>query len=82
MKFFMKCGGYRPIPVTDDVEIALRIKKIGKIIYDRRTFINFSIRRFKQKGYGSTLLEWLKGDINMFLGREIKTKERYEKQKY
>ncbi|MHA1132269.1 MAG: glycosyltransferase [Candidatus Helarchaeota archaeon] len=79
---FLKCGGYKALPVTDDIEIGFRIRKLGKIIYDRRTFVNFSMRRFKKKGYGFVLLKWLKGDINLFLGRTIKSKERYGKQKY
>lgn len=81
-KTFLKCGGYKPIQVTDDIEIGFRIRTYGKIVYDTRTFVNFSLRRFKQMGYGNVLLKWLKGDIAIFLGREIKLKDRYEKQVY
>ncbi|MHA1325503.1 MAG: glycosyltransferase [Candidatus Helarchaeota archaeon] len=79
---FLKCGGYKSLPTNDDVEIAFRIKKFGKIVYDVRTFVNFSIRRLEQKGYLNVMLKWLKGDFYILLGKEIKSKEQYEKQNY
>ena len=79
---FCKCGGYRALPHSDDVEIAFRIKKLGKIAYDIRTFVNLSVRRLEQEGYMKILSKWVKGDMNILLGREIKTKEQYEKHDY
>lgn len=79
---FLKCGGYKSLPHSDDVEIAFRIKKFGKIVYDIRTFVNLSVRRLEQKGYMNVVSKWLKGDIYIFLGKEITTKESYEKQNY
>ena len=79
---FLKCGGYKPLPHNDDVEIAFRIKKLGKIVYDIRTFVNLSVRRLEQKGYLNVLMNWLKGDLYLILGKEVKAKERYEKQSY
>jgi len=79
---FLKCGGYKSLPHSDDVEIAFRIKKLGKIIYDIRTFVNLSVRRLEQKGYANVISKWLKGDIYIFLGKEITAKESYEKQTY
>jgi glycosyltransferase involved in cell wall biosynthesis len=79
---FLKCGGYKTLPHSDDVEIAFRIKKLGKIIYDIRTFVNLSVRRLEQKGYANVVSKWLKGDIYILLGKEIPAKEKYEKQIY
>ncbi|NVM54959.1 MAG: glycosyltransferase, partial [Candidatus Helarchaeota archaeon] len=79
---FLKCGGYKSLPHSDDVEIAFRIKKLGKIVYDIRTFVNLSVRRMEQEGYISLVSKWLKGDINILLGRDIKTKDEYAKKTY
>lgn len=79
---FLECGGYKSLPYVDDVEIGSRIKKFGKIVYDTRTYVNISVRRLEQKGYFNVILKWLKGDIYIFLKREIKTTEKYEKQNY
>ena len=79
---FLKCGGYKSLPHSDDVEIAFRIKKLGKIVYDIRTFVNLSVRRLEQKGYVNVVSKWLKGDIYILLGKEITVKEAYEKQSY
>jgi glycosyltransferase involved in cell wall biosynthesis len=79
---FLKCGGYKLLPHNDDVEIAFRIKKLGKIVYDLRTFVNLSVRRLEQKGYFNVILKWLKADLYILLGKEIKAKKRYDKQFY
>lgn len=79
---FIKCGGYKPLPHSDDVEIAFRIKKLGKIVYDVRTFVNLSVRRLEQEGYVNVVSKWLKGDINILLGREVKTDKDYAKKSY
>ncbi|MHA1130918.1 MAG: glycosyltransferase [Candidatus Helarchaeota archaeon] len=79
---FKKCGGYRDLPHSDDVEIAFRIKKLGKIVYDIRTFVNLSVRRLEEEGYVNIISTWLKGGINILLGRDIKTKKEYAKKEY
>ena len=79
---FIKCGGYKSLPHSDDVEIAFRIKKLGKIKYDLRTFVNLSVRRLEQEGYINIVSTWLKGDINILLGREIKADKEYAKKTY
>lgn len=79
---FLKCGGYRILPHSDDVEIAFRIKKLGKIVYDPRTFVNLSVRRLEQEGYGNVISTWLKGDLYILLGKEIPTTKQYEKKSY
>jgi glycosyltransferase involved in cell wall biosynthesis len=79
---FLKCGGYKSLPHSDDVEIAFRIKKLGKIVYDIRTFVNLSVRRLEQKGYANVISKWVKGDLYILLGKEIIEKESYAKQTY
>lgn len=79
---FLKCGGYRFYPYVDDVEIAFRIKKLGKIFYDFRSFVNISVRRLEKEGYLPLILKWLKGDFYLLIGKEVKSSEKYEKQTY
>ena len=79
---FLKCGGYKSIPHNDDVEIAFRIKKLGKIVYDPRTYVNLSVRRLEQRGYFKLVMNWLIADLYILLGKEIKSRNQYNKQIY
>ena len=79
---FLKIGGYRNLPHSDDVDLGFRMKKIGRIKYDKNIFVKFSTRRMEKSGYLKTLLTWAKGDILLLLGKDIKSKESYAKQEY
>ncbi|MFQ5883486.1 MAG: glycosyltransferase [Thermoplasmata archaeon] len=78
---FTRIGGYRSLPHSDDVEIALRMKGLGKIVYDRNLFVRISTRRMEKDGYLPILLTWLKGDLFLFLGKPIPEKS-YAKKDY
>lgn len=78
---FLEIGGYKPLPHSDDVEIAFRIKEHGKVVYDRDLFVRISTRRMEKDGYLPTLLTWLKGDMLVFLGKPIPQKS-YAKKDY
>lgn len=77
----LSIGGYKPLPHSDDVEIAFRMKELGKIVYDRDLFVRVSTRRMERDGYLPTLLTWLKGDLLLFLGKSIPEKS-YAKKDY
>ena len=77
----LSIGGYKPLPHSDDVEIAFRIKDLGKIVYDKDLFVRVSTRRMEKDGYLPTLLTWLKGDLLLFLGKPIPEKS-YAKKDY
>ena len=79
---FLKIGGYRDLPHSDDVDLGFRLNKIGKIKYNKKLFVKFSTRRMKKDGYSGVLWTWLKGDILLLLNKPIKTKKRYIKQDY
>lgn len=79
---FMQVGGYRDLPHSDDADLGFRLGKIGKIRYDRKMFVEFSTRRLEKNGYGKTLWTWLKGDLLLLFGKDIKPKEGYAKQEY
>ena len=56
---FIKAGMYRCIDAGDDLEIAMRMKDEGKIRFDGRLKVGFSMRRYQQYGTLKSLYEWL-----------------------
>lgn len=56
---FMEAGMYRCIDAGDDLEIAQRMRKLGKVYLDPDLTIGFSMRRYQQFGTARSLLEWL-----------------------
>jgi cellulose synthase/poly-beta-1,6-N-acetylglucosamine synthase-like glycosyltransferase len=78
---FMKIGGYKNLAYSDDADLGIRLKKIGKIKYDRGMHVKLSVRRLEKNGYIKTLLTWLSGDLRLLLGLSI-PKKQYARQKY
>jgi glycosyltransferase involved in cell wall biosynthesis len=56
---FIRAGMYRCVDAGDDLEIALRMKKFGKVMFDNRLKVGFSMRRYQQFGTLRSLYEWL-----------------------
>jgi len=56
---FIHAGMYRCIDAGDDLEIAMRLKDEGKILFDGRLKVGFSMRRYQQYGTVSSLYEWV-----------------------
>lgn len=56
---FLRAGMYQCIDAGDDVEIALRMRKIGRVMFDGRMKVGFSMRRFQQFGMIKSVYEWL-----------------------
>jgi len=78
---FLSIGGYKPLSHSDDVELGFRMRKMGKIAYDRKISVKISTRRLEKNGYLRTLSTWAKGDARLFLGLPIKD-VRYAKESY
>ena len=78
---FLAVGGYRPLPHSDDVDLGLRIRAQGRIVYDPALFVRFSVRRLERHGYARTLLTWLRGDVKLLAGRPLEGAA-YARQKY
>jgi glycosyltransferase involved in cell wall biosynthesis len=55
---FMQAGMYRVSDAGDDLEIAHRMKKLGKIRFDRKLWVGFSMRRYDQFGAIKSIYEW------------------------
>ncbi len=78
---FLAVGGYRSLPHSDDIELGLRIRDRGRIVYDPHLYVKLSVRRLEQQGYMRTLLLWLRGDLKALAGRPIEGAD-YARQKY
>jgi glycosyltransferase involved in cell wall biosynthesis len=56
---FIRAGMYRPMDAGEDIELSLRMKKVGKILFDPRLRVGFSMRRYQQFGTVHSLYQWL-----------------------
>jgi len=79
-EIFEKVGGYRSLPILDDLEIGTRIKRLGKIILDVKMLIGFSVRRLEKIGLQKYSVLQIKNRIKLFLKKRIK--EKYTRQEY
>lgn len=55
----VKAGMYRCIDAGDDLEIALRMKRHGRVRFDNRLRVGFSMRRYEKFGTLKSLYEWV-----------------------
>lgn len=56
---FFRAGMYRTIDAGDDLEIARRMRRLGKVMLDPDLKVGFSMRRYEQFGTLKSLWEWL-----------------------
>jgi glycosyltransferase involved in cell wall biosynthesis len=64
---YEKCGGFNPdINAHEDIDLTMRIRKIGKIVYDNEAVAHSSGRRFR-KGFLKGLVEYQILGIRYFL---------------
>ncbi|RPJ54359.1 MAG: glycosyltransferase [Methanobacteriota archaeon] len=56
---FVKAGMYRTIDAGDDLEIARRMRTLGRVVLDPKLRVKFSMRRYDQFGTVRSLYEWL-----------------------
>ena len=56
---FIRAGMYRCIDAGDDLEIAQRMRKLGKVYLDPNLAVGFSMRRYQQFGTIKSISEWL-----------------------
>lgn len=80
-RVFEAVGGYRSLPHSDDVDLGLRLRGKGRIVYDPGLYVRFSVRRLEKLGYARTLLTWLRGDLKLLAGKPVEGLA-YARQKY
>jgi cellulose synthase/poly-beta-1,6-N-acetylglucosamine synthase-like glycosyltransferase len=63
-----KAGMYKIMDAGDDLEVAIRIRKKGKVAFNPHLNVGFDFRRYEQYGFWFTIFEWylivLRGGIS------------------
>ena len=67
-KAFKAIGGYRHLPVCDDVEIGDRIKSKGRILYYPKMRVVFDTRRMDKHGKYKQIKDWIRFAIKQKRG--------------
>lgn len=64
---FLNAGCFKDLCYNDDIEMGLRLRKMGKIAYDPHIKVKVSTRRMDKDGYLRTLMYWIKGEMLVLL---------------
>lgn len=56
---FVRAGMYRTIDAGDDLEIARRMVREGRLLFDPKLRVGFSMRRYEQFGTLRSLYQWI-----------------------
>ena len=56
---FIRAGMYRPMDAGEDIEISLRMREQGKVLFDPKLRVGFSMRRYQQFGTVKSIYQWL-----------------------
>ncbi|HMA04535.1 MAG TPA: glycosyltransferase [Methanomicrobiales archaeon] len=56
---FIRAGMYRTMDAGEDIEISLRMKKFGRVLFDPKVRVGFSMRRYQQFGTVKSIYQWL-----------------------
>lgn len=78
---FLAVGGYRGLAHSDDIDLGVRIRKQGRILFDPRLEVRLSVRRLEKDGYLRTFFLWLQGDVKVLTGRRVEPRE-YARREY
>ncbi len=78
---FLAIGGYRTLAHSDDIDIGVRIRARGRIVFDPQLDVGLSVRRLERDGYLRTFFLWLEGDLKVLRGKNVEPKE-YARQQY
>lgn len=57
-KAFIEAGMYRTVDAGDDLEIAVRMRKQGRVVFNSHMKVGFDFRRYHEFGFWKTLFEW------------------------
>jgi len=71
-------GMYRIMDAGDDLEIATRLRKEGKVVFNRNMKGGFDLRRYDQYGFWRTIYEWYR----IVLAGGVSQKYTYTRKEY
>lgn len=66
---FMKLNGFRELSAAEDVEIGVRLKKLGRIYFDKKMKVRYSTRRIEKFGLMKILPVWISNSFNALRNR-------------
>ncbi len=78
---FLEVGGYRNLAHSDDIDLGVRVRSRGRVVFDPRLDVGLSVRRLEKYGYLRTFYLWLEGDLKVLAGKPVGTKP-YARQEY
>ncbi len=55
---FMRAGMYHTVDAGDDLEIAVRMRRMGRVAFNPSMRVGFDFRRYEEFGFFRTLFEW------------------------
>lgn len=76
-RHFMLVGGFPAVGAGDDYGFQFRIRKAGRIMFDGKLKVYFSMRRYLKYGFGRSFYEWLYNVFSELLKREVPPEKRY-----
>ncbi len=81
-KHFMGIRGFPAVGAGDDYGLQFRMRKIGRILFDGKLRVYFSMRRYEKYGFVRSFYEWLYNVFSELLKRRIPPEKRYYKKLY
>ncbi len=78
---FLAAGGFRPLAHSDDIDMGVRIRALGRIVFDPALDVELSVRRLEKDGYLRTLFLWLQGDLKVLARKPIEDRP-YARREY
>ncbi len=78
---FLAVGGFRSLAHSDDIDLGVRIRSLGRILFDPELYVELSVRRLEKDGYLRTLFLWLQGDLKVFARRPVEERP-YARREY
>lgn len=79
---FVRVGGYSDLPYSDDIELAKRISKEGRIVFDSEVAVDYSIRRIEDMGIGNYIKDAVTRDAKVMVLKKRPTEDKYTKKTY
>jgi len=76
-KAFSKISGFKEVAGSEDVDIIIRIRNIGRIGWTGKTYTINSSRRFKKEGFFVTVMRWIIGCLWVLIKKPLKQRYKY-----
>jgi len=79
---FEEVGGYSDLSNADDLEISKRLKPLGKIVFDKKIPVDYSVRRIRKMGLPNYVMSCLETEFDVMVRNRKDIPGNYAKQDY